>query len=83
MLNPNIFHAFAIRDRIDVSSLYNSFPSLDISSMNTEYVLPHEDDVGKLKENLTILVSRRIRRFMSFFRKHIDAKAVPRHIYRT
>ena len=66
MLNPNIFHAFTVRDRIDVSSLDNSFPSLDISSMNMENVLPHEDVVDKLKENLTILVSRKIRKYMPF-----------------
>ena len=66
MLNPNIFHAFAVCDRIDVLALNNSFPSLDISSMNTENVLPHEDDVDKLKENLTILVSRKIRKYMPF-----------------
>ena len=48
--------------------------------MNMENVLPHEDDMDKLKENLTILVSRKIRKYMPFFRKHIDAKAVSRHI---
>ena len=48
--------------------------------MNMENVLPHEDDMDKLKENLTILVSRKIRKYMPFFRKHIDAKTVSRHI---
>ena len=67
-------------DRIDVTSLDNTFPTLDISSMNMEDILPQEDDVNKLKENLIVLVSRKIRKYMPFFRKHIDAKAVTRHI---
>jgi len=78
--SKHFFHAFAVRDRIDVSSFDNTFPSLDISSINLEDVLPQQDDVKKLKENLMILVSRKIRKFMPFFRKHIDSGAISQHI---
>ena len=78
--SKHFFHAFAVCDRIDVTTLDNTFPSLDNSLINVQNVLPQEGDVNELKNNLTILMCRKIRLYMAFFRKYVDAKAITKHI---
>ena len=72
------FHAYAVRDRLDLSS-YNSDPPVpDMGQMNLESLLPSRNDGEVLHENLAILIGRILRRYMPFFTKY--AAGLGRHI---
>ena len=73
-------HMYAVRDRINVSSFSDVSRLPDISSVNVEDVLPSNHDLKVLKDNITVLISRRARKYSTFFRRHINPKAVPQHI---
>lgn len=49
----------------------------DISSVNMKEILPSNHD---LKNNITVLISQTARKHLTFFRNHINPKAVPQHI---
>jgi len=73
-------HMMAVKDRVDCSVLSDTPRSVNVESVNFETVLPNDNDLKGLKENLTILLSRTVRAHMPFFRKYISIKAVPQHI---
>ena len=73
-------HMYAVRDRINVSNFSDVSQVPDVSSVNVKDVLPSNQDLEALKDNITVLVCRTTCKYLTFFRKHIDSKAVPQHI---
>jgi len=73
-------HVMAVKDRVDCSELSDIPRSVDLESVNFEAVLPSDNDLIDLKENLTVLLCRIVRTHMPFFSKHINAKTFPQHI---
>ena len=73
-------HMYAVRDRINVSNHSNVPRFLGIESINLKDILPASSDLISLKKNVTTLLSRIVRKHMPYFRKHIEAKAIPQHI---
>ena len=73
-------HMYAVRDRINISNFSDVSQIPDVSSLNVNDVLPSNQDLEALKDNITVLVCRTARKHLTFFRKHIDSKAVPQHI---
>ena len=58
------FHAYAVRDRIDLSSFSSDQPVPDMGQMNFDSLLPSSDDVGALYDNLAVMVGRIIRTYV-------------------
>ena len=52
------FHAYAVRDRIDLSSFSSDPPEVDLEQLNLESLLPTVDDCRALYSNLAVLVGR-------------------------
>ena len=50
------FHGYALRDRVDLSGLSDTPPS--VSTPDPELFIPSDSDVTALKEELTMLISR-------------------------
>ena len=73
-------HMYAVHDRINVSSFSDVSQLPDISSVNVEDVLPSNHDLKVLKDNITVLISQTTLKYLTFFRRHINPKAVPQHI---
>ena len=63
------FHAYAVRDRVDLSSYSSEPPVSDIGNMKFESLLPSDDDAKVLHNNLAILMGRILRKDMPFFEK--------------
>ena len=78
--SKHFFYMYAVRDSVDHSCLYDDLRTTGISSVNVDDVLPKPSDSKAIKKNLTILVCRIIQRHMPYFRKHVKAKTVPKHI---
>lgn len=72
------FHMYGVRDRLDTSHLSDHAPSLDLSELNVDEVLPTEEDYKILRNNFAILISRVLKNRCSFFSKF--ASSVERHI---
>ena len=65
------FHAFAVRDRIDFSSLSNHFPSISSLPFPDEIVktlLPSKEDDEEMKSNMIVLMSRVLVDHLDFFK---------------
>ncbi len=82
MDNPNqmhqFFHVIGIQDRIDTSLLDNTAPRADVGSLGVHDFVPSCDDLKRLKQDITVLVSRII---VSGFREFFFMRgAVPEHI---
>ena len=54
------FHAFASRDRLDLSSLSDKDPDLStvIVDIDPEEFLPSQEDIDKIKEEFCILIAK-------------------------
>ena len=52
------FHSFAIKDRISFSDLSDAKPDVNLAALPLKTFLLSEDDLEKLKQNYTVLVSR-------------------------
>ena len=72
------FHAYAVRDRIDLSSLSSDPPVPDLGQINFQSLLPSHCDAEVLHKNIAILMGRILRAHMSFFEKY--ASGLGRHI---
>lgn len=72
------FHLYAVRDRIDLSK-YEDNPSLpDIASINTDQLLPSEEDAQTLRSNFAMHIARVLKKHMKFFRQF--GSGLERHI---
>ena len=56
-LSTHYCHVYAVKDRVNLSSLSNARPEID-SSLNPMDILPTYDDLVKLKEEFYIITSR-------------------------
>ena len=72
------FHGYAVKDRVDFTGLEDSVSSPQISQLNVDEVLPSADDELILKQNMAILATHEIQKYLPFFRKNI--KPVMKHI---
>ena len=72
------FHAYAVRDRIDLSSFSTDLPVPDLQQIDFDSLLPSRDDVDVLHANLAVLVGCILRKHMPFFDKY--ASGLGRHI---
>ena len=72
------FHAYAVKDRIDVSHMEDqpSLPSLE--SVDIATILPTEQDHKAMKELFSIHIARVLKKFMPFFAKF--GSGLERHI---
>ena len=50
------FHGYALRDRVDFSTLSDVAPAPQMPDSST--FLPSEEDISRLKDELTVLISR-------------------------
>ena len=51
-----------------------------IETVNVKDILPVTTDLESLKKNFTTLLSRVVPKYIPYFRKHVDAKAILQHI---
>ena len=72
------FHSYAVLDRCDMSS-FNDNPSLcNTDEADVSVILPSDDDCTSLRGNVTILMSRVLRKHFTFFQENVGT--VTRHI---
>ena len=71
---------YAVHDQIDVSSFSDVSKFSGIETVNVKDILSVTTDLESLKKNVTTLLSRVVRKYMPYFRKHADAKAILQHI---
>ena len=68
------FFLYAVRDRVDHSFLDDVLRPINISSVNVDDVLLKPCDIEEMKENLTIILSRKIRKHMPFLGNMLISK---------
>lgn len=61
------FHAYAVRDRTDLSNYSSEPPVVDLGEINYEALLPSEDDAAVLRTNYATLIGRILCKHMPFF----------------
>lgn len=73
------FHSFAVKDRVNFSSLPNTISLINPPDIDLQCFLPTADDQLVLEENLCVLISRMVVQYIPFFRRctskvkqHID-----------
>ena len=72
------FHSYAVLDRCDMSS-FSDNPSLcNTDEADVSVILPSDDDCTSLRGNVTILMSRVLRKHFTFFQENVGT--VTRHI---
>ena len=73
------FNMYAVRDRVDTSTLDDQ-PSLPdpVSTADLNSLLPSDEEHQQLYQNFQILVARVLVKHMSFFKKF--GEGVPKHI---
>ena len=63
------FHLYAVRDRIDLSK-YEDNPSLpDIAPINTDQLLPSEEEAQNLRSHFAMNIARVLKKHMKFFKQ--------------
>lgn len=72
------FHAYAVRDRVDVSRFSSDHKVPDLTSIKPDLLLPTSCDEAKLRENFAILVARTLMKYMPFFAKF--GRGLEKHI---
>jgi len=71
------FHSFAVKDRIDFSSLPNTISLISCAEVEFN-VLPSATDQLEFDNNLCVLISRVVTQYMLFFRE--SSGKVKQHI---
>ena len=72
------FQSYALRDRVDLSTLSSEVNAPDVSKINLESFLPSSGDEKILKNNFAVLVGRVIMKHVPFFKKF--GSGLERHI---
>ena len=72
------FHAYAVRDRLNLDSCDDSASAPDPSSINLELLLPSAEDRVQSRHNMGVLIARTLKKHMPFFSKY--GKGLERHI---
>lgn len=74
------FHAYAVRDRIDLSSFSNDNPDqARLCNADVEELLPSCDDKKDILDNFCILIAHCLQRYMPFM-KQLSKRSLERHI---
>lgn len=63
------FHSFAVKDRIDFSSLPNTISLISPAEVEFNVFLPSATDQLEFDNNLCVLISRVVTQYMLFFRE--------------
>ena len=66
------FHSYAVKDRCGVSQLHDNLCKPDVSTIDTNVVLPSDEDLEILRGNMTILMGRVVRKRCTFFKKNLS-----------
>ena len=72
------FHSFAVKDRIDFSSVPNTLSLINPAEVDLNCCLPSGEDERVLDDNLCVLISRVVAQYMPFFKE--CASRVNQHI---
>ena len=72
------FHAYAVKDRIDLSEVSDQKVQPDLQSIQLTELLPTGDDEDILRRNFTILICRVLIKHMQYFAPF--NKAIDKHI---
>ena len=72
------FHAYAVRDRVDMSTFSNDAQLPVASAVNLQDLLPTSSDEVTMRENFVTLVGRTLTKYMPFFSEL--GKGLQRHI---
>ena len=65
------FHLYATRDRVNLSNFSEEPPSLNCDPVLND-LLPSESDIEAMMSNFSVLVTRTLIEYMSFFEKHFS-----------
>jgi len=63
------FHVYALRDRLDLSTLSDEQPSPDLSCIQIEAILPTAGDRIMMTEHFGMLIHRVLTKYMPFFKE--------------
>lgn len=77
MKSLHYFHLYVVRDHIDLSKYEDNPSLLDIASINTEQLLPSEEDAQILRSNFAMHIAR-VLKHMKFFKQF--GSGLERHI---
>ena len=74
----HMFSILAVRSRLPQLSLSHTGQVTDVMSLPWESLLPTQNDIGRVKKNLVVLVSRMLTKYFKSLSPL--SKAVPQHI---
>ena len=72
------FNSYAVRDRVDFSSLDDKCPDVSVDKITAKCLLPSEKDVQDMQSNFEILLSRIITKYIPPLRRYCDAVVTDR-----
>ena len=72
------FHAYAVRDRLNLDDCDDSGSTPDLSSIDLELLLPSKDNETQIRNSMGILIARVLKKHIPYFEKY--GKGVERHI---
>lgn len=72
------FHAYALRDRLNLDSYDDNASAPDQSSIDLETLLPSPNDMRDIRHNMALLIARTLKKYVPYFAKY--AKGLERHI---
>lgn len=81
-LSFHCYHAYAVRDRIDISNFSDNTPDLrntPVLSLQVNEVLPSATDEQNMMHNFTLLVARQLCEHLKYFRENYS-DVVSKHI---
>ena len=72
-MSLHCYHAYAVKDRVDISSLSDTTPDLrntPVLSLQVDKVLPSAADEQNMMHNFTLLVARQLCEHLKYFREN-------------
>lgn len=72
------FHAYAVRDRLNLDNCDDSASAPDMSSIDLRKLLPSKDDNTEIRKNMCILMARTLKKHVPYFAKF--GEGLERHI---
>lgn len=73
------FHAYAVRDQVNLDHVDDCPSAPDQSSINLELLFPSKDDEREMICNVAILIARTLKKHIPYFSKY--GKGVEKHIW--
>jgi L1 cell adhesion molecule like protein len=72
------FHAYALRDQLNLDKCDDSASALDLSSIDLRLLFPSKDDNTEIRKNMCILMARTLKKHVPYFAKF--GEGLERHI---